>query len=234
MHVRFPALPDILGGGGPSSGSGTGSTQPREVSTTEELLDTRKSSGSCLENREYDRRDPSRWPRCTLYPQKLAIASPISGGRSVGIVRSRTQTMEFVLFVFLCMHSNVTAIPHYSVVNHSGKSFIASILLLWASSEWHTIWPFQGYFTFKIIKCHVEQSMEIMAYVPLLAIAFWSKVSSSAWEGALQCSRIFLSSVSYILLTKCVVQVFQNFGLTVMEEKFHNNSFDLRKQSQTH
>jgi hypothetical protein len=29
------------------------------VSTTEELLD-RKSSGSCLENREYGRRDPSR------------------------------------------------------------------------------------------------------------------------------------------------------------------------------
>jgi hypothetical protein len=32
------------------------------VSTTEELLE-RKSSGSCLENREYGRRDPSRWPR---------------------------------------------------------------------------------------------------------------------------------------------------------------------------
>jgi hypothetical protein len=29
------------------------------VSTTEELLG-KKSSGSCLENREYDRRDPSR------------------------------------------------------------------------------------------------------------------------------------------------------------------------------
>jgi hypothetical protein len=29
------------------------------VSTTEELLD-RKNSGSCLENREYGRRDPSR------------------------------------------------------------------------------------------------------------------------------------------------------------------------------
>jgi hypothetical protein len=35
------------------------------VSTTEELLD-RKSSGSCLENREYGRRDPSSWPRGTL------------------------------------------------------------------------------------------------------------------------------------------------------------------------
>jgi hypothetical protein len=65
------------------------------VSTTEELLD--KSSGSCLENREYCRRDPSRWPRGTLYLQKLAITSPSSGGCSVGIVRSRTQTMEVSL-----------------------------------------------------------------------------------------------------------------------------------------
>jgi hypothetical protein len=31
---------------------------------------------------------------------ELAITSPTSGGRSVGIVRSRTQTMEFSL-VFL-------------------------------------------------------------------------------------------------------------------------------------
>jgi hypothetical protein len=59
-----------------------------------------KSSGSCLENREYGRRDPSRWPRGTFYPLKLAITSPTSGGRSVGIVRSRTQTMEFSLVLY--------------------------------------------------------------------------------------------------------------------------------------
>jgi hypothetical protein len=47
------------------------------------------------QNREYGRRDPSRWPRGTLYPQKLAITSPTNDGRSVGIVRPRTQTMEF-------------------------------------------------------------------------------------------------------------------------------------------
>jgi hypothetical protein len=65
------------------------------MSTIEELLD-RKSSGSCLQSREYGRRDPSRWPRgTTLYPQKLAVTSPTSGGRSVGIVRSGTQTTEF-------------------------------------------------------------------------------------------------------------------------------------------
>jgi hypothetical protein len=40
------------------------------VSTTEELLGS-NSSGSGLEIREYGRRDSSRWPRDTLYPQKV-------------------------------------------------------------------------------------------------------------------------------------------------------------------
>jgi hypothetical protein len=64
------------------------------VNTIEELL-LRKSSGSGLESREYGRGDPSRWLRGTLYPQKLALTSPTSGGRSVGIVRSRPQATEF-------------------------------------------------------------------------------------------------------------------------------------------
>jgi hypothetical protein len=63
------------------------------LSSTDELLE-RKRSGSCLENREYDLRDPSRWPCDSLYPQKLALTST-SGGRSVGIVRPRTQATEF-------------------------------------------------------------------------------------------------------------------------------------------
>jgi hypothetical protein len=89
VRVRFPTLPDFLR----SSGSGTWSTQPL-VNTTEELLG-RKSSGSGLEIREYGRRDSSRWPRGTLYQQKLALISLTGGGRLVGIVRSRTQTTEF-------------------------------------------------------------------------------------------------------------------------------------------
>jgi hypothetical protein len=40
-----------------------------------------------------------RWPRDTLYPQKLALTSPTSGGRSVGIVRLRTKGHEF-FFIF--------------------------------------------------------------------------------------------------------------------------------------
>jgi hypothetical protein len=52
------------------------------VSTIEELLEG-KSSGSGLESLDYDRKDPSRWPRGTLHPQKLTLTSPTSGGRSV-------------------------------------------------------------------------------------------------------------------------------------------------------
>jgi hypothetical protein len=66
------------------------------VSTIEELLG-RKSSGSGLESWNHDRRDPPRWTRDTLYKQKLALTSPTSGGRSVGIVRSQTQATEFSL-----------------------------------------------------------------------------------------------------------------------------------------
>jgi hypothetical protein len=68
------------------------------VSTTEELLE-RKSSGSSPETE-----NTAVGIRCTdhvtlLYQQKLALTSPTSGGRSVDIVRSRTQSTEFSLFL---------------------------------------------------------------------------------------------------------------------------------------
>jgi hypothetical protein len=56
----------------------------------EKLLEW-KSRGSGQENRINDRGDPLGWPRDTLYPQKLALTSPTSGGRSVGIVRLWTK-----------------------------------------------------------------------------------------------------------------------------------------------
>jgi hypothetical protein len=79
----------------------TRSTQPRDYKWGATY---RKSSGSGLENREYGRRDPSRWQRGTLYPQKLAITSSTSGGRSVGTVRSRTKATELCFFkdCFVC------------------------------------------------------------------------------------------------------------------------------------
>ena len=52
-----------------------------------------------------------------LYPQKLALTSPTGGGRSVGIVHSRTKATEFIyiyiyiydisrLRVNICFYSN--------------------------------------------------------------------------------------------------------------------------------
>jgi hypothetical protein len=79
------------------------------MSTTEELLE-RKSSGSGLESREYGRKDPSRWPRGTLYLQKLALTSSTSGGRSDGIVRSRTQPTEFFNSVFVIPYTAVGSV----------------------------------------------------------------------------------------------------------------------------
>jgi hypothetical protein len=65
------------------------------MSTTKEPLG-KKSSGSGLEeNREYGRRNPQRWQRNTLYQQYLVLSWPTRGGRSVGIVRSRTKATEF-------------------------------------------------------------------------------------------------------------------------------------------
>jgi hypothetical protein len=45
----------------------------------------------------------------TLYPQKLALTSPTGGGRSVGIVRSRTKATEFSFYVYvnICVCVNV-------------------------------------------------------------------------------------------------------------------------------
>jgi hypothetical protein len=66
------------------------------VSTTEELLG-RNSSASGLESLKYGRRDLSA---LTTWhpPQKLALTSPTSGGRLVGIVRLRTRATE----IFTC------------------------------------------------------------------------------------------------------------------------------------
>jgi hypothetical protein len=53
-----------------------------------------------LENRDYGHGDPLRWPRDTFYQLNLALTSPKSGGRSVGIVRLRVKATEFSFFFF--------------------------------------------------------------------------------------------------------------------------------------
>jgi hypothetical protein len=70
------------------------------VSTTEELLDRKvadpiyKTENTAVEIRHDNHVAPS-------IRKKLAITSPTSGGRSAGIVRSQTQTMEFSLVFYL-------------------------------------------------------------------------------------------------------------------------------------
>jgi hypothetical protein len=74
------------------------------VRTTEQLLEW-KSSGSGLENRG----NSLRWPRNTLYLQRLELPSPTSGVRSVGIVRLRTTATEFSFLVPLNVWINIEA-----------------------------------------------------------------------------------------------------------------------------
>jgi hypothetical protein len=77
------------------------------VSIIEELLG-RRCSGSGLKIRKYGHRDPSRWPRGTFYPQKLALTSPTNGGLS------QTQATEFNFSLIL------TYAPH--VIHEFDKS----------------------------------------------------------------------------------------------------------------
>jgi hypothetical protein len=70
------------------------------VSTTEELLE-RKYSGAGLENPDYGRTGSAvPTTRQPSIHRKLALNSPTSGGRSVGIVRSRTKATELELVMW--------------------------------------------------------------------------------------------------------------------------------------
>jgi hypothetical protein len=129
------------------------------VSTTEELLD-RQSSGSCLENREYGRRDPSHWPRGTLYLQKLAITSPTSDGRSVSIVRSRTQTMEFVfLFELTVLIKETTVWRKGERLNRCEQSCapLPKYTRQWTEVHGLVVWG-SGWRVFVILKIHYSYS----------------------------------------------------------------------------
>jgi hypothetical protein len=67
------------------------------MSTIEELLG-RNSRGSDLEIRKYGRKDPSRWPRGTVYPQTLALTLLPSLGPAIGVVHSMAQPTQFSVF----------------------------------------------------------------------------------------------------------------------------------------
>jgi hypothetical protein len=59
-----------------------------------------------LENREYGSRDPSHWPRGTLYPQKVGTSFADKRRSLAGIVRSRTKATE-LLVIIIVLHIRI-------------------------------------------------------------------------------------------------------------------------------
>jgi hypothetical protein len=64
-----------------------------------------------------------RWPRGTLYPKKLTLTPPTSGGRSVGIVHSRTSATEFSL-VLVSVISSISIHFVSARHEHQGKESV--------------------------------------------------------------------------------------------------------------
>ena len=74
-----------------------------------------------------------------LYPQKLALTSPTGGGRSVGIVRSRTKATEFSL-----------VLPQIRMLSYTFWTFLMRTIIwkargLQESAQCTVIWITQQY-----------------------------------------------------------------------------------------
>jgi hypothetical protein len=93
------------------------------MSTIQELLG-RKSSGSGLESREYDRRDPSCWPRGTLYPQKFGT-NFADMRRSLSGHSSLTDSGHGVFCLFV-VRSNVVRLEVHMAMAVSMNTFQTS------------------------------------------------------------------------------------------------------------
>jgi hypothetical protein len=108
VRVQFPALSHFLR----SSGSGTGSTQPRNYNwgATWKKKKRLRSIKPRLRPQGIFRADHA----IPFYPQMLALTSPTSGGRLVGIFRWRTQATKFVWFFCLLVHNRAIQQPDSS------------------------------------------------------------------------------------------------------------------------
>jgi hypothetical protein len=117
------------------------------VRIIEKLLEC-KSSDSGHENRINGRGDPFRWPRDTLYPQKLALTSPTGGGHSVGIVRLRTKghgvfSFSFSSSVFWSLHFEMNgrhSAWRSSVTECRGRDYVVGTMLRTDVSRVDTSW----------------------------------------------------------------------------------------------
>jgi hypothetical protein len=95
------------------------------VRIIEELLEW-KISGSGLENWDYGCGDPLRWPRDILYPQKLALASLTSGGRSLGRYSSLADYKPRSLVFFYQFCKKKIPVPHCD--NTESRKLIVTII----------------------------------------------------------------------------------------------------------
>jgi len=80
-----------------------------------------------------DRRLTAVGTRCAdhvtpLYPQKLALTSPTGGGRSVGIVRSRTKATEFSFSLYVNQLHKYIASPVFYIFRI--LKFVNTIMLI--------------------------------------------------------------------------------------------------------
>jgi hypothetical protein len=97
--------------------------------------------------------------RGTLYPQKLALISLKSGGRSVGIVRSRAQTTEFSFLVPIAIQAFVLTLHKPDdplVIEVCRQSFNQSVTMSFTSSACVYLRAFLEPISHKFIRTGVE------------------------------------------------------------------------------
>jgi hypothetical protein len=79
-----------------------------------------------------DRGNPLRWPRDTLYPQKLALTSPTSGGR-VGSSETSVDTQQTTWRLL------VSCSAYFFDSEDGGEIFLRNVC--WLSTDYTALYP---------------------------------------------------------------------------------------------